>query len=251
MMSQALILRAYLKEAKYECIRALRSPGFAFPFLVLPAALYLLFGVLLFGDAAKQDPNTPLYLFTGFATFGAMGPGMFGFGIFVALEREQGLLNLKRALPMPPAAYLVAKMSMAVLFTAIVMATMIGSAAAIVHLRLNAGQFATVALVFIFGALPFCAIGLFIGTRASGKAAPALVNLLYLPMIYLSNILIPLPQSLQWIARASPAAYLDLLALRAMGGPALGAPIVVDVAVLCGVTVLLMMLSARRLVRVG
>jgi ABC-2 type transport system permease protein len=250
-MSNVQILRAYLKEAKYECIRALRSPGFAVPFLVLPAALYLLMGVVLFADAAKQDPNAPVFFFTGFATFGVMGPGMFGFGIFVALEREQGLLTLKRALPMPPAAYLVAKMSMAVLFTAIVMATMIASAAGVAHLRLTGTQFLMVAAIYVLGALPFCAIGLFIGTRASGKAAPALVNLLYLPMIYLSGILIPMPKSLQWIARASPASYLDVLALRAAGGPAIGPAPIVDVAVLFGVTVVLMMLSVRRLVRVG
>ena len=242
--------RAYLKEAGYEFVRTLRNPGFAVPFLVLPAALYLLFGVVFFGDALKTDPNAPFYLFTGFATFGAMGPGMFGFGCFVAIEREQGLLKLKRALPMPPAAYLIAKMSMALLFTAIIMITMIASAAGIAHLRLTGSQFVLVALIYILGALPFCAIGLFFGTRASGKAAPALVNLLYLPMIYLSGILIPLPKSLQWIARASPASYLDVLALRAVGGPTIGS-VFVSVAVLCGLTLLLTMFSIRRLVRVG
>jgi ABC-2 type transport system permease protein len=250
MMSNGRLFRAYAREAGYECIRALRNPGFAVPFLVLPSALYLLFGVVLFGDAAKSDPNAPFYLFTGFATFGVMGPGMFGFGVFVAMEREQGLLTLRRALPMPSSAYLFAKMLMAVLFSAIVALTMIAAAAGVAHLRITAGKFALVALVYVLGALPFCAIGLFIGTRVSGKAAPAFVNLLYLPMIYLSGILIPLPKALQWIARGSPAAYLDLLALGALGRSAAGSPIV-DVAVLCAVTVILMVFSVRRLVRVG
>ena len=103
-MSTRRLLHAYLTEAKYECLRLLRSPAFAGPFLGLPVLLYLLFGVLLFGDALGKDPKAALFLFMGFATFGVMGPGMFGFGITIATERERGLFALKRALPMPPAA---------------------------------------------------------------------------------------------------------------------------------------------------
>jgi ABC-2 type transport system permease protein len=33
--------------------------------------------------------------------------------------------------------------------------------------------------------LPFCAIGLFVGTLVSAKSAPAFVNLAYLPMMHL------------------------------------------------------------------
>ncbi len=73
-MSGARLLRAYMIEAKYECLRTLRRPGFAVPFLLLPVALYLFFGVVLFG--ASKDPNTALFIFLAFSVFGVMGPGM-------------------------------------------------------------------------------------------------------------------------------------------------------------------------------
>jgi hypothetical protein len=92
------VLRAYAVEAKYESLRMLRTPAFAGPFLALPVALYLLFAVLLFGAEIAKDPQGALFTFMGFSLFGVMGPGMFGFGITVAMEREQGLLKLKRAL---------------------------------------------------------------------------------------------------------------------------------------------------------
>ena len=41
---------------------------------------------------------------------------LFGFGVGVAVERGQGWLLLKRATPMPPLAYLLAKMATAVAF---------------------------------------------------------------------------------------------------------------------------------------
>jgi hypothetical protein len=124
-MPPGRLLRAYLTEAKYESVRMLRSPAFGIPFLGLPVALYLLFAVLLFGDAIRSDPKAAMFTFTGFDILGVMGPGLFGFGIVVAMEREQGLLTLKRALPMPPAAYLLAKMLMAMLFGVIVTATIV------------------------------------------------------------------------------------------------------------------------------
>ena len=175
-----------------------------------------------------------------------MGPALFGFGIFVATDRDQGLLALKRALPMPPAAYLIAKMLMAVLFTAIVMVTLILGAVFIGHPKISPGHMAAVTAIDMLGALPFCAIGLFIGTRTTAKTAPAFANLAYLPMIYLSGLFFPMPKSIQAIQFASPAYYLDQLALRAAGVHVDGSAIV-QLAVLAGTTLLLSYFSIRRL----
>ncbi len=241
--------RSYRKEALYESLRMLRSPGFAGPFLGIPVLLYLLFGALIAGDATAKDPKTAVFIFMGFSVFGVMGPGMFGFGITIALDRDQGLLKLKRAMPASLTAALVAKMLMSMLFVAIIMVTMI-VAAPLGHTRLSAGQLLSVSIVNVLGALPFCAMGLCIGTLASGKSAPAFVNLFYLPMIYLSGFLIPLPKSMLWVERLSPAYHLDQLALRAIGAPIPGS-MAVHVTILAVLTLVLTAVSVRRLERVG
>jgi ABC-2 type transport system permease protein len=228
----------------------LRTPAFGIPFLSLPVALYLLFAVLLFGPALRADHKSAVFTFAAFDVFGVMGPGLFGFGAVVAMEREQGLLALKRALPMPPAAYLTAKLIMAMMFGVIVTATMIAAALTLGHLPLSAGQCASLTVINILGTLPFCALGLFIGTRTSGKAAPAIANLIYLAMIYLSGIMFPLPKSMAAMAVIWPAHHLDQLAFRVLGNPSEGAAWV-HVAVLAGVTLLFTALSIRRLARVG
>ncbi|MBZ5594170.1 MAG: ABC transporter permease [Acidobacteriia bacterium] len=249
-MPTSRLFGTYLKEARYESVRMLRAPAFGIPFLSLPVALYLLFAVLLFGDALRSDPKGALFVFTGFDVMGVMGPGLFGFGVVVAMEREQGLLTLKRALPMPPAAYLLAKMIMAMVFGVIVTATMIAAALTLGHLPLTAGQCFRVAAINILGALPFCAMGLFIGTRTTGKVAPAITNVIYMAMIYLSGIMFPLPKTMQATAVIWPAYHLDQLMFRALGASSQGAAMV-HVAVLAGVTLLLTALSVRRLARVG
>lgn len=241
--------RAYAVEAKYESLRMLRTPAFAGPFLLLPAGLYLLFGVFLFGSAFAKDPKAAAFIFLGFSILGVMGPGMFGFGIGVATEREHGLLQLKRALPAPATAPLLAKMLMSMLFVAIIMASMV-AVAPLGHLKLSVSQMLAVSLVSILGSTPFCALGFFVGTVASAKSAPAFVNLFYLPMIYLSGILIPLPKSAEWIAGFSPAYHLNQVILAAIWAPHTGSP-VWHLAILAAVTVAFTALAARRLARHG
>src|SRR5262249_39350554 len=90
--------RAYVTEAKYESIRMLRSPAFGAPLILLPIVFYWFFGVVIAGGS--KDFKMLTALFSGFAVLGVMGPGMFGFGAVLAVEREQGLLQFKRALPM-------------------------------------------------------------------------------------------------------------------------------------------------------
>ncbi|MGA8075662.1 MAG: ABC transporter permease [Candidatus Acidiferrales bacterium] len=240
---------AYLTEAKYESLRMLRTPAFAIPFLGLPAMLLLLFGVLIFGNELRADPNGAKFVFTAFSVLGMMGPGMFGFGAALAMEREQGLLKLKRALPMPQAAGLLAKMAMAILFGVIVMITMI-AAMPLAHVPLTTTQALNVALINILGTLPFCALGLFIGAMATGKTALAFVNIAYQVMMHLSGLFYPLPTFLRKIAPIWPTFHLQQLALAAAGAPSRGST-AVHVGVLVGVTIAATMLAVRRLSRVG
>jgi ABC-2 type transport system permease protein len=248
-MPAGRLVRAYLTEAKYETVRMLRTPAFAIPFLGLPVLLYLLFGVLIFGAAIRNDPQAGIFIFTGFAVFGVMGPGIFGFGIVVATEREQGLLTLKRALPMPPAAYLLAKMLMAIMFAVIVMATML-AALPLGHLKMTVGRELAAAVINILGALPFCAIGLFIGVRTTSRSAPAFVNIAYQVMMQISGIFYPLPKFLRTIAPVWPTYHLQQLVFSVLGVPSQGKAIV-HVAVLAGVTLLFTVFAVRRLARVG
>ncbi|MGE0864052.1 MAG: ABC transporter permease [Vicinamibacterales bacterium] len=249
-MPLARVGRAYLTEAKYESLRMLRSPAFAGPFLLIPVALYSFFVALTAEGSGGADANTPAYLFTGFSVFAIMGPALFGFGMSVALEREQGLLRLKRALPMPPMAYLAAKMLMAMLFSGLASLALTAAALLLSPLALGAARFAGILAINVIGTLPFCAIGLFIGARVTGRTAPAIVNLVYLPMIYLSGLFIPLPSGIRFVALFSPAFHLNQLALNMAGVGAI-LPVAMHTAALAGVTVLFAGLTVRRIGRNG
>jgi ABC-2 type transport system permease protein len=238
-------LRSYALEAWYEWRRLLRTPSYVIPTLLFPALFYVLFGLMLNkgkGDAAQ-------YLLATYGVFGAMGAGLFGFGVTVAMEREQGLLTYKRALPMPPGAYLVAKMVTAVLFASAIFALLAVLAAAFGGVSLSIAQWLLLALVCTLGVLPFCAIGLFIGTLVGGQGAPAVVNMLFLPMAFLSGLWLPLKMLPSWIAGMAPvwpAYHHAQIALKVIGLDG-GGLLAVHIGVLVGITALFATLARRRL----
>jgi ABC-2 type transport system permease protein len=97
--------------------------------------------------------------------------------------------------------------------------------------------------------LPFCAIALFVGTLVSGQAAPAVINLIYLPMSFLSGLWMPLtvlPGLVREIAPLWPAFHLGQLALGVVGEPTTGSALG-HVAILAAMTAVFLFLARRRL----
>ena len=230
----------------------LRAPGAAIPFLLLPVPIYLFFGVMLAAPATVKNPAVANYLFSGFLVLSVMMPALFGVGCVLAIERDAGLLKLKRALPAPGGAYLIAKMLAAVAFATLATLSVLAAGLIAGKLTLSAGQIVIMMTIMIVGAIPFAAIGLLVGAYASGSAAPAIVNIVFLPMMYLSGLFIPLPKFLERLTVIWPAFHLNQTALGAAGvtefsfvAPAISA------AALVGVTVLFGGLAIRRLARVG
>lgn len=253
-MELGRIVRAYFTAARYELVQTLRAPAFAFPFLVMPAALYLLFGVVMASNSPDMaaNPQIATYLISGFMAFGVMGPGIFGFGVGIAMERDQGLLKLKRAQPLPTGAHLFAKMAMSMAFAALAAGSVAIAALAAGKVIIGWDQLLVLSTVMVVGSLPFCAIGLLIGAYSTSGASPAIANLVYLPGIWLSGMLFPLPEALRPWAVIWPAFHLNQTALGAAGvsefsfvNPTWTAAVLIAITVLCtGV-------ALRRLARIG
>ena len=248
-MPRGRVFAAYLQETRSEILRYLRNPGFLLPTLLFPTVFYLMFGVLL-GHGNGQQAR---YMLAAYSTFGVMAPGLFGFGVSLALERDGGLLTLKRALPMPPAAYLIGKMAMAMLVAAVIAALLLSLALFVAHVPLSASQALRLFALEIAGVVPFCALGLLLGTLIKGQGAPGLVNMIYLPMAFMSGLWFPLsvmPKFLQQVAALWPSYHLNQLALAAVGMPSQGRG-ALHAGVLCAFTVACLWLAARRLRRNG
>ena len=240
-------LRVHALEAGYEFLRTLRTPAFALPTLLFPLVFYVVFAIVVPGSWGSL--HKPSYLLATYGTFGVIGPALFGFGVGLAIERQQGWLELKRVSPMPVSAYFVAKIAMSMTFALIVVVLLSGAAVTLGGVRLDAATWARLVGVLIVGTLPFCALGLWIGTLAKGQGAVAVVNLVYLPMALLSGLWLPLfvfPAIVQKLAVVWPSYHLGQLALGVVG-QADGVRIGFHAGVLAAMTLIFLSLAALRL----
>jgi ABC-2 type transport system permease protein len=202
-------------------------PAYSLPAIGFPPLFYAFFG-LSFGAGKVTDATTmATYLIATYGAFGVIGAALFGFGVGVAIERGQGWMLLKRATPMPVAAYFAAKMATAVVFGAIIVAILGTMGAAFGGVDLAPGAWLALAAILIAGAVPFSAMGLLLGYLAGPNSAPAIVNLIYLPLAFASGLWIPirfLPGFFQTLAPWLPPYHYSQLALRVVGADAGGAP---------------------------
>lgn len=206
-------LNMYRLETKFEWLKTIRNPAFALPVVLFPVLFYLFFGVLFNHDNVEGS----IYLLCTYGVFGIMGPALFSFGAGLATERGQGWLNIKEASPMPPSAQIFARIAVSIFFSLLIV-LLLGTVATLLGgVRLSLGQALILAIVLVIGGLPFCLLGLALGLTIKADSAPAIINLFYLPMSFLSGLWIPiniLPDFLQSLAQFLPPYHLAQLALK-------------------------------------
>lgn len=227
-------VRMYLTEARHEFLKLIRIPIFAVSTIALPVMFYLLFGVA-FAGGQPGGVGATTYLMATYGTFGVIGAALFGFGVSVAVERGQGWMRLKRVSPMPPQAYFVAKVAMSATVSALIIGALFTLGASVGGVRMPAAEWVSLGLVLICGALPFSAMGLAFGYLVGPNSAPAMLNVIYLPMAFASGLWIPihqLPDFVQTIAPALPPYHFAQLALGTIGAAEGGSHPVLHVVVL-------------------
>lgn len=231
--------RVYRLESKYELLKLIRMPAYAIPSIAFPLMFYTLFG-LVFGGRGPGGTTMATYLVATYGAFGVIGAALFGFGVGVAVERGQGWMVLKRATPMPPLAFFTAKLFVCMVFATAIVVSLCTLAITAGGVRQPLTSWLTLGITLVLGTLPFCALGLAGGYLAGPNSAPAIINLIYLPMAFLSGLWIPIeamPALVKTIARFLPAYHLGQLALGSVGS-GLGSPVWTHVVALAGFTLI-------------
>ena len=212
-------VRIHLLEIKYEFLKALRMPQYSLPTLLFPVFFYMFFGIA-FGSRAVGQVKMSEYLIATYGTFGVIGAALFGFGVSVAIERGQGWLEAKRTTPMPISAYFIAKMAMAMIFSAIIVVLLFAMGTFMGGVSMPIAKALALFGVLVAGSITFCAFGLMLGFFAGPNSAAPIVNLVYLPMAFLSGLWVPiafLPKGVQDVALWLPPYHFSQLALKIIG----------------------------------
>ena len=121
---------------------------------------------------------------------------------------------------MPVSAYLFAKCASAVAFGIIIVSILIAVGTSFGGVSLSAVELVKMLGMTIVGSISFASMGLLLAQLVPANAAPAIVNLIYLPMSFLSGLWVPLrfmPHWLQGVAPALPTYHLSQLVLSIFG----------------------------------
>jgi ABC-2 type transport system permease protein len=216
-LSRTLVV--FLKETEYEFLKSLRLRVYTLSTIGFPLMFYILFGLVM-GKQSIGPVSVTKYLIATYGTFGVMGTSLFGTAASLAAERGLGWLQVKRASPMPPLAYFVAKIAKGMAFSAIVVLLLFLLGVSFGGVRMPLADAAKLVAILVAGSLPFSAMGLAVGYFVGPNSAPAIINMIYLPLSFASGLWIPfmfLPHVIRQIAVFLPPYHLAQLALGVLG----------------------------------
>jgi ABC-2 type transport system permease protein len=162
----------YLIETKSEFLKLFRSPHYLVGVVGFPVMFYLLFGISLseklrrvdHGGAVPARELLRLRRRVGRAVRVRAG---------VAVERAQGWMSLKRATPMPPSAYLGAKVFSAMAFGTVILVLVGLCGITLGGVHFPAATWLRLWAVLVLGCVPFCFAGLIIAFTVPPRARPA------------------------------------------------------------------------------
>jgi len=238
--------RVLLAQTWSEILIRWRLPAFSATSLALPVVLFSFFGLPFAGRSGPRGVDVGVFLLASFGAYAVAQVMVFGFGIGVAVERGQKVDLLMRATPLPPGVYLIAKVAVGMLFALVSVLVLFTYGGVIGGIRLAPGIWVSVIVRLLAGSLPLIALGFAIGYLAGPNAAPAVANLIYLPLAFASGIFLPYEQLPAFVQRVAP--YLPTYHYAQLAWSAVGAgrePVSTSVGWLAGYAALFIWVATR------
>jgi len=197
-----------------------RVPAFSVTNLALPIVFFTFFGLPVAHVRRADGVSIGAYLLASFGAYAVGNVMIYGFGIGVANERAMKIDRLMRASPLPPLVFMLAKVVTALVFALLALLLLVGYGAVVGGIYQPPAVWAMVIARLLAGSLPFIALGFAIGYLSGPHAAPAVANLIYLPLAFASGFFVPvgqLPGFVQAIAPFLPTYHYAQLAWSALG----------------------------------
>ena len=208
-----------------------QSVGFT---LAFPVMLLLLFASIFRGQVKQSGVTVSQLYVAGLIGSSAMSTGFVNTAINVAFDRQRGELKRLAGTPMPKAAFFVGRGLTVLTMTLaqVVVLLVVGMAFYDLSLPSTVSKWLTFVGVLVLGVLASTLLGLAVGGRVrNAKAAPAVVNLPFVALQFISGVFIPFTQlssglqtvasifPLRWLAGGMRSAFLpDSFAANEPGG---------------------------------
>jgi len=242
-------MKSLLKMTWVEAKLFLREPVGAFFTLIFPLMMLFIFGII-YGNQPPTLAGSQGSVTTLIPAFTAMVIGITGLmaiTVTMATYRENGILRRLRTTPVSPLVVMAAQVMVVFSMTLLGVLLLVTAGRLVYHVRFEGNVFSMLA-GFILCSLSFFGIGFILaGIMPTARTAQIVAMVLMYPMLILSGAAWPrelMPATVQKVAAFIPLTYVVNL-LRGLWGGEPWANHLLDVAVLLGMLLLGIVISAR------
>lgn len=185
-------------QAISESRMMLRRREVVFFSILLPTMFMLLFGSI-FGNVKDGNGIAAIsYLLPGYMVMAVMSVSFISLGIMTATERQHYILKRLGATPLSRAALIFGKIVAISLIVTGAVVVLVSLGLAFYGVTIKGGPL-DIAIIVLVGVLVFATIGLMVGGMVKAEAAPAILNAVYFPFLFLGGALLPLNQMPDWL----------------------------------------------------
>jgi ABC-2 type transport system permease protein len=191
------------RQVRYTNLAFWRNPASAFFTFAFPLMFLVIFN-LLFGNnttnvGGHQVSGSTFYV-PAIAAFSVITACYTNIAITVSFMRDEGILKRKRGTPLPIWAFLLGRIVHATLMAILLVAIVAAAGVLFYNVSLPGHTMAAFIVTLAIGAAAFCSLGLAIANFVpNAEAAPAVVNAIILPLLFISDVFIPLPPNPKWL----------------------------------------------------
>jgi ABC-2 type transport system permease protein len=190
-------MRLFAHQLRAEQVVFWRNREASFFIFAFPIVLFLLLGSVYDGDVDGYRASD--LLLVGILGYGAATTAFAGLAILLVVRREMGLLKRVRATPLPAATYLAATL-VSILVVFALEAVVVFALGMLLFDADGPERIVSLTLVLLVGAAAFAGLGLAAASLIrSADGVSAVVNLIVLPMAFLSGSFVPSQEYPQWL----------------------------------------------------
>lgn len=196
--------RLAIREVRFTNKAFWRNTSGAFFTFVFPLMFLVIFSVIFGGGTVRISPTravrTATFYVPSIATFSVITACYTYIAMGIAFQRDEGVLKRVRGTPLPAWSYLTGRVIHAVLIAVLLVAICLAFGAIFYGTEIPTRTLPAFVATLLVGAASFCALGLAITVVIpNADAASPIVNASILPLMFFSNVFIPLEHPPTWI----------------------------------------------------
>ena len=184
-----------IRQARYENRAFWRNPAAAFFTFVFPLMFLVIFNVV-FGDRDIEVEggtiDTSTFYVPAILAMSIINACFTAIAQIIAFQRDRGVLKRLRGTPLPGWAYLAGRIGHAILVALLLVVIVVAFGVVLYGVDLQSEKLPAMAVAILVGAGAFCALGMAMTAFIpNADAAPAVVNAVILPLLFISDVFIP------------------------------------------------------------